>query len=52
VRVLSEVVIYPCINNSYRLIEHARVENAFLLNLTKGLCVRHNFTKSNEVLKP
>jgi hypothetical protein len=37
VRVLGEVSIYACIDNSYRLNEHTRVEKILEFNPTKGL---------------
>jgi hypothetical protein len=51
VRVLGDVVIYPCIDISYGLIEHLKVEKVLKFNPTKGLNERYNFTQSNEQLK-
>jgi hypothetical protein len=44
VRVLSEVVIYSCIDNQYVLNEHPIVKKVLEFNLTKGLGERHGFT--------
>jgi hypothetical protein len=44
VRVLGEVDIYLCIDNSYGLNGHARVENVLEFNPIKRLGEKHDFT--------
>jgi hypothetical protein len=48
---ICEVVIYPCINNSYELIEHSKVEKVLKSNSTKGWGKRHGFTQFKRELK-
>jgi hypothetical protein len=47
VRVLTEVVIYLCIDNPYGLNKYLRVEKDLEFNSIKGLGERHCFTQFN-----
>jgi hypothetical protein len=51
-RVLSEVAIYPCIDNPCGLNGDTKVDGVLEFNPTKVLGERHDFTQSNGGLKP